>query len=524
MKVSELYMERQNAPQLNSKVPPEKDELALVVESIERAVERRDFNQAASLMNESVAAAWFGLPPHRITEILEQIVRNMERPPPFIAAAYNILTASTATLDNTKILMDSFDADDPRQMFALAMYRIGDFRFHGYTTKAMEQVDSAEAYLQQLRTTTPSVWRLHAAVHIGSTAMLAGDFTRALSSLMRAQMLPASPRFAFLEREAIVKSALIHACFGNTTTADGLLKRTERIQRTSSWCEIQIDAHEEFVRVLTYAGGIEEALERLEAINLQDIGEMWPFYIVAFHRVLEAAGYHDELDHQLEMMDALPFARIDGEGFTGSVIPLKRAMVALSVGRGAEALRFLERADSRLTYTKLVQTAADLYVGRTQLAIDQTQALRKETRGFRLMEIRRLSILATAQYVAGDVDASVQTLRWAAGLPRGLNAHEILLFSPEINQLAEAKIESWPKAPAGKAIFVPKLPEPGKALTGREIEVLELLSSGHSRAEIAEKLFISLSTVKTQLQSLYRKLNVSSAADAVFEGERRGVL
>ena len=519
-------MDGKNTPRLNSKASATKDELALLVEAIESALARRDYREAASLIEQNLAATWFGFPTHRTSEVLGLIVSKLERPPPLLVATHKIMTAPGSDLSNTAPLLENLDTDDPGQMLALAMFRMADYRFHGRTTEASEQIDTAEANLAQLRDKLPrqSHWPQHAAVQIGNTAMLGGDFTKALASFMRAQMLPPSSRFGFLEREAIVKSALIHACFGNATTADGLLKRTGRARRTSSWCEAQIDAQEEFVRILTYAGEVEEALERLEAISLQDIGEMWPFYIVALHRILEVAGHHDELEHQLEMLDSLPFPRVDGEGFTGSVIPLKRAMTALQSGRGAEALRFLDRADPRLTYTKLAQSAADLYVGRTQQAMDQALALRKDTRGFRLMEIRRLSVLASAQYIAGDPEATVQTLRWVAGLPRGLSPHELVLFSTEMRMLGEEQVENWPKTAIGNAIFLPELPKPGKTLTGREIEILTLLSQGHTRAEIAEKLFISLSTVKTQLRALYRKLDVSSAADAIFEGERRGVL
>ena len=119
--------------------------------------------------------------------------------------------------------------------------------------------------------------------------MLAGDFTKALPFVHAgSRCCRRSARFGFLEREAIVKSALIHACFGNATTADGSSEAHRATpDATSSWREAQLDAHEEFRRILTYPGEVEEALERLEAISLQDIGEMWPFYIVALHRVLE---------------------------------------------------------------------------------------------------------------------------------------------------------------------------------------------------------------------------------------------
>src|SRR5690625_56468 len=519
-------MKHQDPPNLNSNVRPQADELARIRHEIERALQRNDFTQAARLIEQDLGSAWYGFPPHRTAEILRRVADNVELVQPQLAAAHKILTSSRADLSNTEALVEVLDADDHEHMFALAMFRMVDYRMHGRMVSALEQLESVEAHLAPMQTANQSrrEWFLHAAIQIGITAMLAGDFTKALASFMRAQMLPTVPKFPFLEREAIVKSALIHACFGNAATADGLLKRTNGIRRSSSWCDTNIDTQEEFVRILTYSGDLEEAIDRLEAISLQDIGDMWPFYIVAFHRVLEAAGHHDELEHQLEMFDSLPFPRVDGEGFTGSVLPLKRAMVALIVGRGAEALKYFDRADPSLTYTKLVQSAVDLYVGRTQQAIDRARDLRKETRGFRLMEIRRRSVLAAAQYLSGELEATIETLKAVAELPRGLTPHEVLLFSDEIKRLAEEHVPNWPKTIAGNAIFLPDLPKPGHALTGREIEILELLSRGYTRAEIATELYISVSTVKTQLRSLYRKLEVSSASDAVFEGERRGVI
>lgn len=48
-------------------------------------------------------------------------------------------------------------------------------------------------------------------------------------------------------------------------------------------------------------------------------------------------------------------------------------------------------------------------------------------------------------------------------------------------------------------------------LTEREIEVLKLIAMEFSSPEIAEKLYISLSTVETHRRNLFHKLNVKSA-------------
>ena len=52
-------------------------------------------------------------------------------------------------------------------------------------------------------------------------------------------------------------------------------------------------------------------------------------------------------------------------------------------------------------------------------------------------------------------------------------------------------------------------------LTGREREVLDLLSAGHTQDEIANELFIAPKTVATHIQRVLAKLGVHSRAQAV---------
>jgi len=52
-------------------------------------------------------------------------------------------------------------------------------------------------------------------------------------------------------------------------------------------------------------------------------------------------------------------------------------------------------------------------------------------------------------------------------------------------------------------------------LSKRELEILSLLAQGHSNQEIAAKLFVSVSTVKTHLQNLFEKLEVKRRIQAI---------
>ena len=61
-------------------------------------------------------------------------------------------------------------------------------------------------------------------------------------------------------------------------------------------------------------------------------------------------------------------------------------------------------------------------------------------------------------------------------------------------------------------------------LTSRELEIVAKLPSGLSGEELAKDLFITESTLKTHLSSIYRKLQVRNRTGAVSEAKRRGLI
>jgi ATP/maltotriose-dependent transcriptional regulator MalT len=61
-------------------------------------------------------------------------------------------------------------------------------------------------------------------------------------------------------------------------------------------------------------------------------------------------------------------------------------------------------------------------------------------------------------------------------------------------------------------------------LSKRELEILNLLAQGHSNQEIAGKLFVSLSTVKTHIQNLFEKLEVKRRTQAVEKAKRLNLI
>ena len=61
-------------------------------------------------------------------------------------------------------------------------------------------------------------------------------------------------------------------------------------------------------------------------------------------------------------------------------------------------------------------------------------------------------------------------------------------------------------------------------LSPRELEILQLIAEGSSNPEIADELYLSLSTVKTHIRNLMNKLTVNDRVQAVVVALRNGLI
>ena len=61
-------------------------------------------------------------------------------------------------------------------------------------------------------------------------------------------------------------------------------------------------------------------------------------------------------------------------------------------------------------------------------------------------------------------------------------------------------------------------------LSARELEVLQLMADGLSNQQIAERLFVSLNTIKTHTSNLFIKMEVERRTQAVDMAKRLGLI
>lgn len=101
------------------------------------------------------------------------------------------------------------------------------------------------------------------------------------------------------------------------------------------------------------------------------------------------------------------------------------------------------------------------------------------------------------------------------------------LTSPRVETIiVEKEIVIAPPAPvmAHKDFFLNEKVLGKSGISARELEVLQLMAQGLTNQEIAERLFVSLNTIKTHSSNLFLKLDVKRRTQAVDAGRKLGLI
>jgi len=64
----------------------------------------------------------------------------------------------------------------------------------------------------------------------------------------------------------------------------------------------------------------------------------------------------------------------------------------------------------------------------------------------------------------------------------------------------------------------------GGGLSGRELEILQLMAKGAANKEISAQLSIAQSTVKTHIANIFQKLGVNDRTEAVTQALKKGII
>ncbi len=153
---------------------------------------------------------------------------------------------------------------------------------------------------------------------------------------------------------------------------------------------------------------------------------------------------------------------------------------------GIEATRRLAHAGSRARVLVLTTFDADQYV---------YEAMKAGASGFLLKDVPREQLVAGVRIVAGGES----------------------LLAPTITRRL---IEQFVRRPPPGSAVPPELEQ----LSAREVEVLKLVARGLTNAEIADRLVISGTTVKTHVANVLQKLRLRDRIQAVVLAYESGLV
>jgi LuxR family maltose regulon positive regulatory protein len=290
-----------------------------------------------------------------------------------------------------------------------------------------------------------------------------------------------------------------------------------------------------------------------EAINLAEAwgnAEVLADQYVSMARISYSLGDGDQASYWFEK--AQIFVREQRVAiYTRMIVEAYQARLWIAQDRLTAAIFWAESISEaevssgygqNFAYPKLVQknTIIRLYLAQgkweeaSELAKKNIQQARDG--GWRGLEIESLALLALALDAMGNGFQAEETL--TCSLKLGATEGYRCLFvdegepmkrllqrllkpgkcSPELQGFVQEIIPTFIQDARVKTVLSRINPGTDGQLSSREAEILDMITAGYSNSEIAEHLVISLSTVKTHVNHIFRKLGVSTRAQAVSRG------
>ena len=520
-----------------------------IAEAIGHALSAPEHGLAARLIGGGARQAWSRGEVPTVLRWLEALPDEARRLRPRLALQHAMALALTGRPDAAEPLLDEIEreveatGDDGRFLsgFASAV-RSWCSRLRGDAPHAVGLARQALSLLPD----EAGGLRAFAAVVLGDTLWTTGDLVAAGEALAEAARIGRSAGHVYSTLSAMTLQVRVQAERGRLRDAGETLDRAQRyVEEQGVELLPAVGAIHIGMGALLYErddlDGAERALETgirmaKRTGNVTDL--VWGYVVLsrakrargdeegALRMAHEAERVARNYGADLEMAVAVAWMMrlLVLRGDLAEAAALERSRVPNAEGAAARALDRITSA--RLLYAR----------GRHREALGLLEEMREpaEANGRTRDLVEILTLQALARWASNEKERAVNTMAEALALaapegylrtfvdeakpmaellPTVLEAQQQGRLRPSLPAHYLRKLQTTLERDAGgPRLPAERLPEP---LSGRELEVLQLVATGKSNSRIASELFVSVGTVKTHLNNVYRKLGTHSRTEAV---------
>lgn len=447
-----------------------------------------------------------------------------------------LLTLAPTALPSTRVELEELGrSPEARDALPTGLVVMMALRRRGLHREALEYSDRLEILGRSARTarTAESLWQLPPMyTQTGTTRMLAGNFRGAIGHLQTSYHTAHESPLAIVAPDAAGRTALAWALMGESKRAAMWLARHDAAPDPQEWFVPVVRSPGHAARALVAIDQLlpdaaREALDRIQDGPHPDESWPWLAYVRAQYALIwgDAIGVLNDLDETRDRHQAW----IGEGGIAGPMLASAEADLLTSLGWGNQARAIIEGRYSSHPLMQVSRARLALLTGNPQDALVMGSSTTWTRNAPARFQREMLLLHALANLRIGDNDAAATLLRRAVRRKRA--AHALRSFtavpSHEFAVLADQVPESvaWIQHPRVRAT-PPVYPATITVvtLTERETLVLKEVARGQTMPLIAETLYVSYNTVKSQMRTLYRKLGAGSRPEAIIRARALGLI
>jgi LuxR family maltose regulon positive regulatory protein len=325
-----------------------------------------------------------------------------------------------------------------------------------------------------------------------------------------------------------VLAAMISAMTGKPGQAERWARIAERAAAPASLPDgsASIEPWLALLRALLCRGGVEQMRADAElAANTMAAGSFWrtaaTVYLGAAHLMAGDTGQADVL-----FQDAVAGGRAGGAAVGACVALAERSLLAIARGAWETGERYLAEAQSlaRDAHLEDYPPVTIVHAAAARIALHQADRLRAMAELTRAQRLRP-GLTYALPHLA--VQARIELARCHLALSEFAAARillqevaEVVTRRPGLGVFVGQAEDLRAELSRARGSFAPG----ASALTAAELRLLPMLPTHLSFPQIAEEMFLSPNTVKSEAMSIYRKLGASSRSQAVTRSRELGLL